>query len=244
MSLIEHYRKLLYFSTLELRGELKGDNLRLMREYYAQVTISEVRGFVSLRNMKLLDVGGAEGIFCKVFNEEFDAEATNLDFQASAKNLCWLRTVRGVSNQLPFNNDEFDFVLCRAVLEHIPPERQQSSINEIYRVTKKDGVCYIAIPPWYNFFAGHQLRPFHLLPFKIARKLSLLFYKNSALNQATSYAELFLFPMTFKRAYNIITKSGFRVLATKDNHFRLHFLTKIPIIREIAIPQVAFIATK
>jgi hypothetical protein len=34
----------------------------------------------------------------------------------------------------------------------------------------------------------------------------------------------------------VISASGFRVLATKDHHFRLRFLTKIPIIRDVPYP--------
>lgn len=195
------------------------------------------------RIKKCSTLGGADGTFCKVFHEELGVEAINLDFDI--KNVRWLQTVRGVTHKLPFNDNEFDFVMCRGVLEHIPPERQQSTLNEINRVTKTGGICYIDIPPWYNLFAGHALRPFHLFPFKIAKRLTLFFYKNPPIyHAARSYAELLLFPITFKKMSQMIVRSGMRLLATKDNHFGLDFLGKIPIIREIAIPAVVFIVRK
>ena len=42
----------------------------------------------------------------------------------------------------------------------------------------------------------------------------------------------------------MIANSGFTVLAMKDTHLRLHFLAKLPIIRETLIPTVAFIVKK
>jgi len=59
-----------------------------------------------------------------------------------------------------------------------------------------------------------------------------------------SLAEMDLFPITFKKMSNMIVQSGFRIAAVRDTHFRLHFLAKMPIVREIAIPLVAFIAEK
>lgn len=42
----------------------------------------------------------------------------------------------------------------------------------------------------------------------------------------------------------MISLSGFKVIATKDTHLGLHFLTRIPVLREITIPAVAFLFTK
>ena len=61
---------------------------------------------------------------------------------------------------------------------------------------------------------------------------------------ANSYEEAGLYPITFRRMLKMISKSGFKILDTKDTHLRLHFLTKIPIIREVAVPAVSFILTK
>ena len=243
MDLFKHYRKLAHFSLLLLRGDLTGDNVRLMREYYAQVVLGEVRDLLSIDNKRVLDVGGADGTFCKVFHNELGGEAINLDFHATCANLRWRDSVRGSAHKLPFNDNMFDLVLCRGVLEHIPLERQQIAINEMRRVTGKGGICYIAFPPWYNPFAGHALRPFHILPFKLAKRLTLFFFSKAPLDlSAQSYADCFLFPITVRRMLRMLRKSGLHVVAVKDHHFRLHQLAKIPFVRELMVPTVAFIA--
>jgi ubiquinone/menaquinone biosynthesis C-methylase UbiE len=227
-----------------------------MREHYAHITFDEIREFMSVQGKTILDVGGATGTFSRIFNEKFGAVAINLDpnpqqvHRKSSGELAitdihdiWPDTVIGVAEALPFVDNEFDIVFCRSVLEHVAHEKEQSAIDELYRVTKKGGLCYIAIPPWYNPWAGHGLRPFHVFPFTIARKLKMLFFRNTHIVER-SRDEMHLFPITFKHMSNMIAQSGLRIIAVRDTHFRLHFLAKIPVIREIAIPLVAFIATK
>jgi hypothetical protein len=40
---------------------------------------------------------------------------------------------------------------------------------DIYRVLKKGGIGYLVIPSWWNPHAGHGLKPFHVLPFPVAK---------------------------------------------------------------------------
>jgi len=245
----EHFQKLLHFALLGFRGELQTE-VTAMREHYAHVTIGDIRPFFSIRPTRVLEVGGANGATCKAFNEEFGAEVVNLEPQAKmfqvAQALKWDDTICGVAQALPFSSNSFDLVICRSVLEHIPSKYQQNSVNEMYRVTKEGGLCYVAVPPWYNPFAGHEFRPFHLFPFKLAKRFAMFFHPTfpQASRAALSYQECSLYPITFKKISRMISVSGFRVLARKDMHFRMHFLTKIPIIREIAVPNVALILQK
>ncbi len=46
--------------------------------------------------------------------------------------------------QMPFNNEEFDFVMCNHVLEHI--DNDIVAMNEIYRVLKKGGIAILQVP--------------------------------------------------------------------------------------------------
>jgi SAM-dependent methyltransferase len=236
INLFSHYRTLLFYTF----NRFKDDNAQLMSEYFAQILIMEIEEFVPLWNKKVLDVGGGRGVFCKVISEKRKCDAINLE--PNPGEYIWPKTTVGFADNLPSADNEFDLVICRGVLEHISPEKQQQSVNELYRTTKRGGVCYILIPPWYNPHAGHNLKPFHIFPFKFAKFLRQLIFRDKI--NANSFEEAGLYPITFKRMLNMISTSGFRVLATKDTHFRLHFLTKIPIIREIAVPAIAFILTK
>ncbi len=46
--------------------------------------------------------------------------------------------------QLPFKNDEFDTVLCVAILEHL--EYPRKAISEMHRVLKSGGIILISVP--------------------------------------------------------------------------------------------------
>ncbi len=236
LNLFNHYKKLLFYSL----NRFKGNNYSLMREYFGQILIMEIEEFMPVWNKKVLDVGGAKGEFCKVLSEERKCNAINVD--PFPGKYIWPKTKIAFADNIPFDDNEFDLVICRGVLEHIPIEKQQQSLNEMYRVTKTGGICYIVIPPWYNPHAGHGLKPFHIFPFKLAKFLRQLIFRNQI--NTNSFEEAGLYPITFSRMLKMISISGFKITATKDTHFRLHFFTKIPIIREIAIPAVAFILVK
>jgi len=236
INLINHYKKLWFYSLH--RGE--HDNYQKMREYFAQVLIIEIEEFMPLWDKNVLDVGGAKGVFCKVLNERRRCDATNLDPYPGK--YIWPKTKIGFADNIPFDDNKFDLVICRGVLEHIPTEKQQKSVNEMHRVLKEKGICYIMIPPWYNPHAGHGLKPFHILPFKVGKFLRELIFKNKI--ETTSLAEEGLYPITFRKMLKMISNSDFKILDIKNTHFRLHFLTKIPLIREIMVPAAAFILTK
>jgi SAM-dependent methyltransferase len=61
--------------------------------------------------------------------------------------------VIGNSGFLPFKQGIFSMVICQAVLEHV--EKPIQTVNEIYRVLKKDGIVYVEIP----FFQGYHAVP-------------------------------------------------------------------------------------
>jgi len=236
MNLLDHYKKLWFYNF----NRYKSDNYQLMREYFAKVLISDAEKHLLLSNKRVLDVGGARGEFCSVLSKERDCDAINLD-PVAGKDI-WQKSIRGYADSIPFSDNEFDLVICRGVLEHIRPEKQQNSINDMFRVTKRGGFCYIMIPPWYNPHAGHSFRPFHILGFATAKRLKKIFYNWET--EADSFAQMNIFPITFNRILKMIKVSGFKVVETTDVHFRIHLLTKIPVIREVAVASAGFMLQK
>jgi len=236
VNILEHYKKLFHFSF----KRYEGNNYRQMREYFADVLISEIEEFMSLKDKKMLDVGGAKGEFCRILNKKRNCSAVNLD--PEPQDFIWDNTIKGFADNMPFPENEFDIVVSRGVIEHIPLEKQQDSVNEMYRVLKPGGICYIMIPPWYNPHAGHGLKPFHYFPFKTAKFLRELFFRKKV--KENSFEEKTLYPVTFRKMQRMILSSGFNIIATRDTHFRMHFLTRIPVLREILIPSAVFILTK
>lgn len=235
MRLINHYFKLFYFAFFRFNG----DNYSKMRTYFSSILVKDLSKFLNFNNKKIIDIGGGTGEFCKFIGENYNCEIINLEpFETQT---VW-KTVKGFANEVPFENNIFDIVIFRGVLEHIEYNKQQKAIDEIFRILKTYGVGYLVIPPWFNFHAGHRLKPFHILPFKIAKKLRNIFFRLKF--EQNSLDEANLYKITFRKMIKLLDNAGFEIISTKDTHFRLHFLTKLPIIREIFIPAVAFIVKK
>ena len=47
--------------------------------------------------------------------------------------------------ELPYDNDSMDCILCRNVISHTDTEGIKKIINEIYRVLRKNGECYLTL---------------------------------------------------------------------------------------------------
>lgn len=231
-----HYKNIIFFAL----KRYEHNNYSIMREYFSKVFVYDIsKHFVINDQSKIIDVGGSTGEFAKYLGEKFGCQVTNLD--PNVEDTFWT-TIKAEAHDMPFENNSFDLVLFRGVMEHIEPKKQQISLDEIYRILNNNGIGYFVIPPWYNPHAGHGLKPFHVLPFKIAKFLRNIFFKRKV--KYNSLTEANLYKVTFSKMQKMILDSGFQILDMKDTHFRLHFLCKIPILREFLIPAVAFIVKK
>jgi ubiquinone/menaquinone biosynthesis C-methylase UbiE len=233
---VSHYKKLLFFALKRYEGV----NYSKMREYFTEVFLYDIHKFIKINHShKIIDVGGSTGEFSKVIGTKFKCDIVNLD--PSDIKPVW-KTLKNEAHEIPFEDNYFDLVLFRGVMEHIPPNKQQISLNEIYRVMKKEGIGYFVIPPWYNPHAGHGLKPFHIFPFAIAKFLRNLFFKKKV--KYNSLEEASLYKITFSQMKKMINLAGFKIIDMKDTHLRFHFLCKVPILREFLIPAVAFLVKK
>jgi len=235
LGLVNHYKNIFFFAIKRYEGE----NYKSMREYFASILVYDLKEVVDLNNKRILDVGGSNGEFSRYIGEKYDCEIINLDPNPTKP--LW-ETIIAPADQIPFEDEKFDLIFFRGVLEHIPPILHQASLDEIYRVLRKDGVGYFVIPPWYNPHAGHGLKPFHLLPFPVAKFLRNLFFKKKV--TYSSLEEASLYKVTHSKTIKMIEYSGFKLINTLDTHFRFHILTKIPIFREFLVPATAFIVKK
>jgi SAM-dependent methyltransferase len=238
MKIFSHYGRLVYFTF----NRFKGDNYTRMREYLAEVFLEEIEQFTSLTGKKVLDVGGANGEFCRVLEDHRKTWTLNLDLKFDPNLPVWERSVKASAVDMPFPEGSFDVVLCRGVIEHVPPAIKEGFLRDIHRVLKPGGYLYLMTQPWWNQHPGHQLKPFHILPFPAAKFLRRLFFRNKI--PGNSYAEEHLYPNTFSYMLRLIRESGLRYVKGFDTHLKLHFMNRIPVLREIAVPSVAFICKK
>ena len=239
-SRLELYKKLIYF----LKKRFSPGIAHEYRTFFAHIFYSDIisvstklnNDILRKHNKLLLDVGGARGEFCKVLKENYDLNCINVD--ADKKGIIFSPTVIAVGQNLPFKNETFNIILCRGLLEHAPLEMREQILAEIRRVLKKDGICRIVIPPWFNPHAGHQIKPFHILPFRLAVYLTRHIIRYDV--KAKSLNDLELHPITFRHMSNLLKNIGFKIINCHDELLRNHFLTRIPIMREFMIPSVAF----
>lgn len=235
MNIIRYYFELFKFAS---RG---GEGYYAARTFMAEITISELEEFVNLRSKKVLDVGGEFGDFCKLLAESKKCQAINLEPTKPSGGFVH-KTIIGKADKIPFDNNTFDLVLLRGVLQHIPTNLKLKSLLEIKRVLKDGGILYIMIPPWYNPLSAQILKPFQYFGFKLAKHFRNSIFRSNI--KANSLSELGLWPMTISLTEKLIHKANFKKLKTTDILGRMNFLTKIPILREFLLPSVGFILRK
>lgn len=117
-------------------------------------TLEDYFGKEKIKKLKVLDIGASTGIIDNILAGSFkEVVGTDIDKDAikfASKNFT---AKRGNSKKnlkfkvedamkLTFKDNSFDIVICTHVYEHVP--NQKILFNEIHRVLKPGGVCYLA----------------------------------------------------------------------------------------------------
>ncbi|MBZ9728431.1 methyltransferase domain-containing protein [Salegentibacter sp. JZCK2] len=89
------------------------------------------------KNLKVLHFA-PEQAFYKRFRKLKNLDYTTTDLNSP------LADVRADICDLPFKENEFDFILCNHVLEHIPDDTK--AMQELYRILKPGGTAILQIP--------------------------------------------------------------------------------------------------
>lgn len=106
---------------------------------------------------KILDLGCGNGGLCKNLGEEgFETYGIDCSVEAidnAKKNDKKTRYLAMDASELSFQNNFFDLVIIKAVFTVIPDfDTRNKVMDEVYRVTKKNGLVYIAdfAQTWWN----------------------------------------------------------------------------------------------
>lgn len=97
---------------------------------------------------KLLDVGCGTAFLIDLLSKEHNANFYGLDLSdkmieiAKSKNIKNADFAVGKSNELPYDDDTFDIVVCSQSFHHYP--YQDEAVDEVYRVLKKGGLYILS----------------------------------------------------------------------------------------------------
>ena len=98
------------------------------------------------KGSKIGDIGCGNG---KNMVYRRDCDNYGCDFSQGLVNICkskGLNTIYGDILDIPYENDNFDYTLCIAVIHHLSTvEKRRKAIQEIMRVTKKGGKALILV---------------------------------------------------------------------------------------------------
>lgn len=138
-----------------------------------------------LKSLNILDIGSSTGIIDNHLSRYFKF-VTGIDIDEKAirfakknfkrKNL---KFKKDDAMNLGFKDNSFDVVICAQIYEHVP--NASKLFKEIYRVLKKDGICYLAalnklwpLEPHYNLlflsYLPKDAADFYVKAFRRTRK--------------------------------------------------------------------------
>lgn len=108
-----------------------------------------MRALSHLRFDSLLDVGSAEGYNAHIAGELFDVKVKCCDLSEEAckrvEEIFHIETIPADVHDLPFDNDQFDVVLCSETLEHVTD--LSKAVDEVMRVARKAVVITVPHEP-------------------------------------------------------------------------------------------------
>ena len=117
---------------------------------------------------KLLDIGSGRGDFLDAFSH-LGYEVSGVDISplsAAAADTYTLKTCNLECEPLPFNENEFDFIFSKSVIEHL--HTPYNLVSGAYRVLKPGGVAVIMTPSWaHTYWGPFYIDHTHVTPYTI-----------------------------------------------------------------------------
>ncbi len=109
-----------------------------------------IMGSIPRTGCRIVDVGGANGSFLGRSLPPLNRCLYVVDTILPERQDKNVEFIHGDIRKLPFKDNSFDVVFARSVLHHVYGELDEA-VSELYRVTKKNGVCIVSEPlrtPW------------------------------------------------------------------------------------------------
>ena len=154
---------------------------------------------------------------------------------------------RGIAEDLPFKDEEFDIVYLWDILEHV--KDPQKTVKEASRVCKSHGSIFIEFSPYWAYPTGHHLNslgfplgflPYQLMPLSWTKRIVL----NSTLKTKDTPEYIFkqfslLNKLSIGKFKNMILLENLKPLkeyyfiSLPNREIKISIISKIPILREL-----------
>lgn len=167
------------------------------------------------KELKILNVGVATGHTSELLSQFGTVKSVEYDtacYNFVKSKLPHLDLVQGSILELAFNDESYDLVCAFDVVEHI--EDDQTGINEMKRVCKKDGHVVITVPAFMSLWSHHDVINHHFKRYKQGEIKTLIDDDENLIY--LSYFNFFLFPPVwlFRKLNNFL---GFSKKKTAKN---------------------------
>jgi len=228
-----------------VRREGLGRSVRLLRllrseqtdpeQYYTLIAddaVRQVAGYCELPGRTVLDVGGGGGWFTAAFRAH---GARCCLFEPDRAELYSRRTplagaVLADGLRLPVRDGEADVTFSSNVLEHVPDPMRL--IAEMIRVTRRDGLIYLAFTNWYSPWGGHEMSPWHYLGPGFAERRYVKRYRRKPKHKVG----MTLFPVHVGPVLRALRARGdIEIVDARPRYYPpwCRLIVRIPLLREV-----------
>ena len=145
------------------------------------------------------------------------------------------------------NLGKYDLIIMRDVIEHI--HDQNRFMNYVKKFLKPNGKFFLAFPPWYNPFGGHQqicesrvlskLPYYHILPAPIYKGVLKTFGESE--KKIEGLLEIKETGITIERFEKILLKNGYNIEKKRDYFINPNYEIKFGLKPRAGIPIVSSI---
>jgi len=178
-----------YFAVSDNRQQKAEKIDAVLRDYLQEEVI---------KGKKILDLGCGSGHVAEYFSRANTVVAADVVEQMTTAKTDSLQFIKIDSSSLPFEENSFDIVIFNHVI--YCSTDQLGQLKEIYRILKKDGICYLASANRYFPVEGFTKLPLiHYLPNRLFRSL----YKT------IRNTDVDLFPVGYHKLIGLIKDVGF-----------------------------------
>ena len=108
----------------------------------AEKVVKILSRYNDLSRSRILDIGSGSGYLGRLMRQKAK-KYIGIDFVDERK-IKDFDFIQADALRIPFKNNSFDIIVCNHVIEHVTD--QKKLLEEISRLLKKDGICYMTCP--------------------------------------------------------------------------------------------------